>query len=99
MTSFSDAGKPRHRIVVCRGEYCNIGRRGDKLFARLSAAVDEANAADPLCASARQVNCLDMCAVGPNLIVYPEDAVFNQVDADKLEQVIEKFIRNSGPPG
>ncbi len=87
-----EPAKPRHRIVLCRGEYCNMSRRADKLLPRLREAVDAANAADPLCAVLRTANCLSMCAVGPNLVVYPEDAVFNKLDAARLEQVIAEYV-------
>jgi (2Fe-2S) ferredoxin len=88
-----DAPRPRHRIVLCRGEFCNMSRRADKLLPRLRDAVDAANALDPLCASLRTANCLSMCALGPNLVVYPEDAVFNRLDAAKLEDVIRQYVR------
>ena len=79
--------------MLCRGEYCNLGRRADQLLPRLRQAVDEANAVDPLCASLRTANCLSMCAVGPNLVIYPEDAVFNKLDAANLEQIIREYVR------
>ena len=92
MSDSPDPTKPRHRIVLCRGEYCNMGRRADKRLPRLRDAVDAANADDPLCASLRTANCLSMCALGPNLVVYPEDAVFNKLDAARLEQVIADYV-------
>ncbi len=92
-----EAPKPRHRIVLCRGEFCNLGRRADKLLPRLREAVEAANAVDPLAASLRTANCLSMCALGPNLVVYPEDAVFNRLDAARLEQVIREYVAPDNP--
>ncbi len=91
-----DQPKPAHRIVLCRGDYCNLGRRADTLYARLRDAVDEANRATPgetPCASLRTANCLSMCAVGPNLVVYPEDDVYHHLDVAALEPIIERYVR------
>jgi len=30
-------------VVVCRGQYCNIGRRADKILKRLEPMVDAVN--------------------------------------------------------
>lgn len=87
--------KPAHRIVLCRGEYCNLGRRSDALIPRLRAAVDAVNATrpdGPPCVSFRTANCLSMCGKGPNLVVYPEDDVFNALDAESLELVIARYV-------
>jgi (2Fe-2S) ferredoxin len=80
---------------MCRGEYCNLGYRADKLIPRMKEAVEAANARvtdGPLCASFRTANCLSMCGRGPNLVVYPEDDVYNALDADKLEVVITRYL-------
>lgn len=91
-----DTPKPRYRLVLCRGEYCNLGRRADTLLKRLQVAVDDANAGRAVpCASLRTANCLSMCAVGPNLVIYPDDAVFNKLDAAKLEQIIADYLRDA----
>lgn len=87
--------KPLHRIVLCRGEYCNLGYRSDALIPRLQAAVDAANATrtdGPPCASFRTANCLSMCGKGPNLVVYPEDDVYNALDAARLETLIARYL-------
>lgn len=94
--------KPRHRIILCRGEYCNLGRRSDALIPRLQAAVNAANARQPEgppCASFRTANCLSMCGKGPNLVVYPEDDVYNALDAATLETVIAKYLNCGGGEG
>lgn len=89
----TDTPKPVHRIVVCRGEYCNMSRRADTLLKRLREAVDDANSGSDIPrASLRTANCLSMCAVGPNMVIYPEDAVFNHLDAAKLETIIAAYL-------
>lgn len=88
--------RPAHRIVLCRGQFCNLGRRADILHKRLQEAVNEANAGcETPCVSLRTANCLSMCGAGPNLVVYPEDDVYNQLDAEGLEQVIAKYVKQA----
>jgi (2Fe-2S) ferredoxin len=88
--------QPAHRVVLCRGQFCNFDRRADILYKRLNEAVAEANAAQPSnppCFGLRTANCLSMCGAGPNLVIYPEDAVFNRVDLTSLEQIIDEHIK------
>src|SRR5688572_10041562 len=85
---------PAHRIVLCRGEFCNLGRRADILHKRLQEAVNEANTACATpCVSLRTANCLSMCGAGPNMVVHPEDDVYNRLDPATLEGVIEKYVK------
>lgn len=91
--------RPAHRIVLCRGEFCNLSRRADTLYKRLNEAVSAANVpGQPPCVGLRTANCLSMCGMGPNLVVYPEDDVFNRLDPDKLEQVIARYVKQPEQP-
>lgn len=95
----AETARPARRIVLCRGDYCNLGRRADILYRRLKEAVDETNSACPPlapCLGLRTANCLSMCGNGPNLVIYPEDAVFNRVDAEALERIIAEYVRTAG---
>ncbi len=81
----------RKRIVLCMGEFCNLGRRGDKLYRQLQPLVSEANAqgANLKLETAR---CLNMCEVGPNLIIYPDSLIFNDMDEAKLAAIAREHI-------
>src|SRR3954452_157213 len=83
----------RHRVVLCRGEYCNLGRRSDKLYPTLKALMDEINA-DPSLPSVKleTANCLSMCGRGPNLVIYPEDIEFNALDEEKLKSAVRACL-------
>jgi (2Fe-2S) ferredoxin len=95
----SELAKPRYRIVLCRGEFCNLGRRADTLYQRLNEAVNEANRdlppGEPPLASLRTANCLSMCGNGPNCVIYPEDAVFNRLDSAALEALIDAYLKQN----
>ena len=82
----------RKRIVLCMGEFCNMSRRSDKLYKQLQPLVAEANAngANLKLETAR---CLTMCGAGPNLVIYPDNLIFNKLDAAKLAALVEKHLK------
>jgi (2Fe-2S) ferredoxin len=84
----------RKRIVLCRGQYCNMGRRADKLLKRLETLVDEVNGDQyPKPVKLEIANCLSMCGAGPNLIIYPEGIAFNAVDESALDQIVADHLK------
>ncbi len=74
------------------GEFCNLSRRSDKLLKQLQPMIAEANAngANLKLETAR---CLTMCGAGPNLVIYPDNLVFNQLDEAKLKALIEEHLK------
>lgn len=84
----------KRRVVLCMGEYCNLGRRADKLWRILEPAVAELNGdARPPCLKLERANCLSLCALGPNLVIYPEDLVFSKLDEAQLREIIARELR------
>lgn len=81
----------RKRIVLCMGEFCNMSRRADKLYRQLQPCVAEANAhgANLKLETAR---CLNMCGAGPNLVIYPDDLVFNKLDESTLAALMREHL-------
>jgi (2Fe-2S) ferredoxin len=87
----------RKRVVVCRGQYCNMGRRADKLLKRLEPMVDAMNGDQyPKPIKLEIANCLSMCGAGPNIVIYPEGIICNGVDESMLDAIVEKHIKDSG---
>lgn len=84
----------QRRIVVCRGQFCNMDRRADKLLRRLEPLVDEINGGVyPKPVKLEIANCLSMCGAGPNIVIYPADEVFNHVTEVLLETIIGEHVR------
>ncbi len=77
----------RKRIVLCMGEFCNMGRRADKLYKQIQPAVS-----GKPCYKLETARCLNMCGAGPNLVIYPDDLVYNKLDAAKMADVIAEQI-------
>lgn len=86
----------KRRVVLCRGQYCNIGRRADALYRQLEPEIAAINdAAGERLIKLEIANCLDMCAIGPNLVIYPEREVFNGLDESALIELIERLKKDT----
>lgn len=87
----------RQRVVLCRGQYCNMGRRADKLYHRLQTLVDGINGDSyPKPVKLEIANCLSMCGAGPNLMIYPDGIACNGVEEAMLEQIAADHLNQQG---
>jgi (2Fe-2S) ferredoxin len=72
-----------------------MGRRADKLYQRLEAALDAVNGDQyPKLVKLEIANCLSMCGTGPNLVLYPEGAAFHHLDDAALQVIVETYLSN-----
>ncbi len=46
---------------------------------------------------AQKAGCLDMCAFGPSMVVYPEGVFYGNVTPDDVEEIIESHLVNDTP--
>lgn len=44
-----------------------------------------------------RAGCLDRCALGPVLVVYPEGVWYTYVDTDDIDEIIESHLVNGQP--
>lgn len=87
------SGRRRIRIVVCRGQYCNLGRRGDAILKRVEALVEPLNGdAYPKPIKVETANCLSMCGAGPNVVIYPDGVVCNGVTVEAVDALIAPYV-------
>lgn len=85
--------RARRRVVLCMGEYCNLGQRAATLYKTLQPRIAELNGDSyPPCIKLETARCLSMCGQGPNMVIYPEDAVFNRLNEAKLEQALLEHL-------
>jgi len=92
----SDApSSKRKRVVVCRGQFCNMGRRADKLLKVLEPLLDEVNGDQyPKPVKLEIANCLSMCGAGPNMVIYPEGVVCNGVDETMVKAIVDAHMKD-----
>ncbi len=93
----SDVSSPkRKRVVVCRGQFCNMDRRADKLLKRLEPLLDEVNGDQyPKPVKLEIANCLSMCGAGPNIVVYPEGVICNGVEESMIGEIVAAHVKDS----
>lgn len=46
---------------------------------------------------AQKAGCLDMCAFGPSLVVYPEGVFYGNVTPENVDEIFESHILNDKP--
>lgn len=84
----------KKRLVICRGVYCNEGKRADQNFRLLKPLLDELNGDDyPPRIKVEIASCLSMCGAGPNIVIYPDNIACNGVDADLIPQIVDDYLR------
>lgn len=89
--------KPFERVIlVCcstrdDGKPACANRGSEELRERLKAYVKEKNL-KRRCRVVRAM-CLDLCALGPNVCVMPDDMWYHEVGPDDLPAIIERHIR------
>src|SRR5215813_13258006 len=81
----------RKRIVICMGEFCNLGRRSDKLYKQLEPLIAEANA-NGANLKLEWARCLNMCGAGPNICIYPDGLIFNQMTEAKVDAQVKPHL-------
>ena len=89
--------KPRRRIVLCMGRYCNQGGQAESLEACLTEYLGERGPAWRMKGPVRWeiANCLSYCGAGPNLILYPEDEIHHHMDRDTLEALVRSWLEQT----
>lgn len=93
-----DAPNPKRiRVVVCRGQYCNMGRRADKILKQLEVLVEEVNGDQyPKPVKLEIANCLSMCGAGPNIVLYPEGVIYNNADESMVQIIVDSRLKRDG---
>jgi NADP-reducing hydrogenase subunit HndC len=92
----TDLAPRKIRVVLCRGQYCNMSRLSDALLKRLEPLIDSVNGdLYPRPVKLEIANCLSLCGAGPNLVIYPANIVFNHVEPDMLLDIVEQHVRRS----
>ncbi|MCU0514273.1 MAG: (2Fe-2S) ferredoxin domain-containing protein [Anaerolineae bacterium] len=90
--------RPACRLVLCRGQYCNLDRRADTLHRLLTAALEPINGpADPPPVRLTTANCLSRCGAGPNAILHPGGRVFQHLDAATLGELLAALPAPADP--
>jgi (2Fe-2S) ferredoxin len=76
------------------GENCCAGHHAEAAFDRCKSQVKAAGLAGPGQVRVNKAGCLDRCAAGPVLVVYPEAVWYSYVDESDIDEIVESHLKN-----
>lgn len=89
----------KHHIFFClnqrgNGEACCAQHHAEAAFERCKSQVKAAGLAGPGQVRVNKAGCLDRCAAGPVLVVYPEAVWYSYVDESDIDEIVESHLKN-----
>lgn len=95
----ADPSYYKHHIFFClnqrsNGEACCAQHHAEAAFDRCKAQVKAAGLAGPGQVRVNKAGCLDRCAAGPVLVVYPEAVWYSYVDESDIDEIVESHLKN-----
>ena len=87
----------RHHVFFCLnersdGRACCATHGAVALQAYAKERIQAAHAAGPGQVRINKAGCLDRCAMGPCLVVYPDAVWYSYVDAHDIDEIIEQHL-------
>ena len=92
----------QHHVFFClnerrNGEACCAHQGAEAAFDHCKAQVKAAGLASPGKVRVNRAGCLDRCAGGPVLVVYPEETWYTFVDHSDIDEIVESHLKNGRP--
>lgn len=75
------------------GDACCVQHGAVAAFERCKAQVKAAGLAGPGQVRVNKAGCLDRCAAGPVLVVYPEAVWYSYVDTSDIDEIVESHLK------
>lgn len=79
------------------GEACCVRHRAQEAFDYCKALVKQQGLAGPGKVRVNRAGCLDRCAAGPVVVVYPEAIWYSYVDQHDIDEIVESHLKNGVP--
>lgn len=92
----------KHHVFFClnqrdNGEACCAAQGAQAGFDHCKAAVKAAGLAGPGGVRVNKAGCLDRCAGGPVVVVYPEAVWYTYVDEHDLDEIVDSHLKHGRP--
>lgn len=92
----------QHHVFFCLnqrsgGESCCASQGAQAGFDHCKQAVKQAGLAGPGGVRVNKAGCLDRCAGGPVIVVYPEETWYTFVDTNDIDEIVESHLKNGKP--
>ncbi|MBK6295490.1 MAG: (2Fe-2S) ferredoxin domain-containing protein [Rhodoferax sp.] len=76
------------------GEACCSQQGAQAAFDRCKAQVKAAGLAGPGKVRVNRAGCLDRCAAGPVVVVYPEGVWYTYVDESDIDEIVDSHLKH-----
>lgn len=76
------------------GEQCCAQYQAQQAFDHCKTQVKAAGLAGPGQVRVNKAGCMDRCAAGPVLVVYPEAVWYTYVDNADIDEIVESHLKN-----
>jgi len=95
-------GYYRHHVFFClnqrdNGDACCAQQGAQAAFDHCKAAVKAAGLAGPGGVRVNKAGCLDRCAGGPVVVVYPEEVWYTFVDKADIDEIVQSHLGQGRP--
>ena len=99
MSQSTDPSYYERHIFFClnkrdNGEACCADHNADAAFARCKSQVKAHGLNGPGKVRVNKAGCLDRCAAGPVVVIYPEAVWYSYVDAADIDEIVESHLKN-----
>jgi (2Fe-2S) ferredoxin len=89
----------KHHVFFCLNQRedpreCCANHQAQEAFKHCKAKVEENNLSGAGVVRINQPGCLDRCAGGPVMVVYPEAVWYTYVDHSDIDEIIESHLMN-----
>jgi (2Fe-2S) ferredoxin len=87
----------KHHAFFClnqrkAGEECCADHNAQAAFDHCKARVKQAGLAGPGGVRVNKAGCLDRCAGGPVIVIYPEETWYTYVDQHDLDEIVDSHL-------
>jgi (2Fe-2S) ferredoxin len=89
----------KHHVFFClnqrdKGEDCCMNKGAEEAFDYMKSKVKKLKLNGAGSVRINHAGCLDRCAQGPLMVVYPEAVWYTFIDQDDLDEIIESHLVN-----
>ncbi|MBK9135796.1 MAG: (2Fe-2S) ferredoxin domain-containing protein [Betaproteobacteria bacterium] len=89
----------KHHVFFClnqraNGEACCADHGAQAAFEHAKARVKSHGLAGPGGVRVNKAGCLDRCAGGPVVVVYPDETWYTYVDQHDLDEIVDSHLRD-----
>ncbi|MDI9331784.1 MAG: (2Fe-2S) ferredoxin domain-containing protein [Alphaproteobacteria bacterium] len=90
----------KHHVFFCLNERkapdaCCAHQGAQQAFDHCKSRVKQLGLAGPGGVRVNKAGCLDRCAGGPIMVIYPQETWYTFVDASDIDEIIEKHLQNN----